>query len=234
MYGSDGPRASTASQRLPPHQAQLLIADRRPIAADGLAAALEPSIDLTVQACCHDARELATVFASCSMIEAVVIDAEMFDGDASQAVEAIRLLDPGIAILLLTTHVDQPLLEGLAHERVSCVSAYSEVQPIVSALRALLSGQTLLPSEVQRALADALRQPSSPPNRPLTSREEQVLELAATGLTTSQIGARLHISHSTAKTHLLRIYEKLESPNRSAAVATAITRGLLPVSAVAA
>jgi len=79
---------------------------------------------------------------------------------------------------------------------------------------------------VQRALADRLRQPSPL----LTSREQQVLQLAAAGLTVSQIADRLYISDSTAKSHLRRIYDKLEAPNRSAAVATAVARGILRVS----
>lgn len=209
------------------HQVRLVIADPRPIAANGLAAALGRAVDLVVQGSCHEPRELSAALGSCSKLDAVVIDAEMFDGDASRTVEAIRRLDPEVAVLLLTTHIDEPLLEALANERVSCVSAYAQAQPIVSALRALLSGQTLLPSQVQRALADTLRQPASPTSPPLTLREQEVLELAATGLTTSQIAARLHISPSTAKTHLLRIYDKLDAPNRSAAVATAISRGML-------
>jgi DNA-binding NarL/FixJ family response regulator len=123
--------------------------------------------------------------------------------------------------------VDERLLAALAHERVSCVSAYSEEQTIIDAIRALLAGQTLLPPQVQRALTDMLRRPAAPPSPHLTSREAQVLELAATGLTISQIGRSLHISHSTAKTHLLRIYAKLDAPNRSAAVAIALARGML-------
>ncbi len=79
-----------------------------------------------------------------------------------------------------------------------------------------------------------LNDPPPPPGPALTSREGQVLELAATGLTISQIAATLHISHSTAKTHLLRVYEKLEAPNRSAAVATALARGMLSVGVPAA
>ncbi len=128
----------------------------------------------------------------------------------------------------------QPVLEAIGHEYVSCVSAYSEVHVIVSALRSLVGGVTLLPPQVQRALTERLRQPSSPPKPLLTSREEQVLELAATELTISQIAAKLHISHSTAKTHLLRVYEKLEAPNRSAAVAIAVARGVLRLSAAVA
>ena len=57
-----------------------------------------------------------------------------------------------------------------------------------------------------------------------------MLELAAAGLTVFQIATTLHISHSTAKTHLLRVYEKLEAPNRSAAVAIALGRDVIRIS----
>lgn len=202
-------------------------------------AAFEKTADVVVERSCHEAGELPSALgAGCAAgcaIDAVVIDAEMFDGHASDAVHAVRRLAPGIAVLLLTTRVDQPLLEAVAVERVSCVSAYSEANAIVSALRALLGGRIDLPSDVQRALMDLLRHPPpAPAVTPLTSREEQVLALAATGLTISEIAARLHISHSTAKTHLLRVYEKLEAPNRSAAVAIAAARGMLRLSAAAA
>lgn len=205
----------------------MLIADRRPIAASGLAAALADAVGLFVDACCHEVHELSHALAASTVIEAVVIDAEMFDGDAVQAVEAVHALNPTVAVLLLTTRVDERLLEALGHERVSCISAYSDVPAIVSALDALLGGETHLPPDVQRALMTRLRPAPPRSDRPLTSREEQVLELAATGLTISEIAATLRVSHSTAKTHLLRVYEKLEAPNRSAAVAIAIARGLL-------
>ena len=128
-----GPRRTARSRgyhAVPPtHRVQLLIADRRPTAADGIAAALADALDVVVAGSCHEAELLSKVLGSGNRIEAVVIDAEMFDGNASRAVAAIRLLDPGVAVLLLTTRVDDALLEALAQERVSCVSAYSEAQP---------------------------------------------------------------------------------------------------------
>jgi DNA-binding NarL/FixJ family response regulator len=233
--GHEGPLAHAGNDTLPPtHRIQLLIADRRRTAANGIASALEDAVDVVVAGSCHEAEQLASVLGSGNRIEAVVIDAEMFDGNASRAVAGVRLLDPGVAVLLLTTRVDDALLEALAQERVSCVSAYSEAQPIVSALRALLSGDTVLPPQVQQALTDKLREPVPPPRPQLTPREEQVLELAATGLTVSEIAATLNVSHSTAKSHLLRVYEKLGAPNRTAAVVTAVARGMLHVRGAAA
>jgi DNA-binding NarL/FixJ family response regulator len=150
------------------------------------------------------------------------------------AVEAVRALQPAVDVLVLATRVDEVLLEAIACERVACVSAYSDTGVIVAALRALLGGETQLPPEVQQALMSRLRHPPPALSPSLTSREQQVLELAATGLTISQIATNLQISHSTAKTHLLRVYEKLGAPNRSAAVANAVARGLLRPSIAAA
>ena len=61
----------------------------------------------------------------------------------------------------------------------------------------------------------------------LTPRECQILELLASGQSTKEIARQLGISPNTAKTHLARVYEKLEVPDRAAAVAEAFKRGLL-------
>lgn len=216
------------------HRVRLLIADRRRSAASGIAAAFEDEADVVVAGMCHEADAFPTALGVGSQIDAAVIDAEMFDGDPSRVVGALRVRDAGVSVLLLTTRVDEAVLEALAHEHVSCVSAYSEAASIVSALRSLLSGQFVLPPEVQQALTDRLRQTFSPPNPQLTRREEQVLELAATGLTISAIAATLNVSHSTAKAHLLSVYDKLGAPNRTAAVVTAVARGMLQVDGAAA
>jgi DNA-binding CsgD family transcriptional regulator len=62
---------------------------------------------------------------------------------------------------------------------------------------------------------------------PLTDRELDVLRLIAEGATARQVAERLVISESTVKTHLGHIYEKLDVPDRAAAVARAIRLGLI-------
>jgi DNA-binding CsgD family transcriptional regulator len=130
--------------------------------------------------------------------------------------------------------MDEPLLAALAHDRVCCVSAYSEEHAIVGGDPSRPRRTDAPPVTGPARLTERLRQPETPPVPRLTPREEQVLELAATGLTVSQIATSLHISHSTAKTHPLRVYEKLGAPNRSAAVAIALAHGMLRGGAIAA
>ena len=54
-----------------------------------------------------------------------------------------------------------------------------------------------------------------------------MLRLVARGLTNADIGKRLFISEATVKTHLLRIFNKLDVADRTAAVTTAMEHGLL-------
>ncbi|MGH7748876.1 MAG: response regulator transcription factor, partial [Candidatus Dormibacteria bacterium] len=60
----------------------------------------------------------------------------------------------------------------------------------------------------------------------LTPTELEVVALAATGLTNAEIGARLFISPTTAKTHLAHIYAKLGVANRAALAMHATARGI--------
>lgn len=62
---------------------------------------------------------------------------------------------------------------------------------------------------------------------PLTSREQEVLELLAEGLPNKAIAARLGISDQTVKFHVASISAKLGATNRTEAVRLALRRGIL-------
>jgi DNA-binding CsgD family transcriptional regulator len=62
---------------------------------------------------------------------------------------------------------------------------------------------------------------------PLTSRELELLRLAADGLSGPQIAEKLVLSPATVRTHFANIYGKLGVGDRAAAVATALRLGLI-------
>ena len=64
----------------------------------------------------------------------------------------------------------------------------------------------------------------------LTSREMQVLQCLAEGMTDREIGDALYISHQTASTHVRNILRKLDAPSRSMAVVVAVRHGLVTLS----
>jgi pimeloyl-ACP methyl ester carboxylesterase/DNA-binding CsgD family transcriptional regulator len=82
--------------------------------------------------------------------------------------------------------------------------------------------------EVEQFLAPDRRGPAVAGADALSSREREVLELAADGLANEEIGARLHLSVRTVERHLQNIYTKLGVSGRSAraaAVSRLLSRG---------
>jgi ATP/maltotriose-dependent transcriptional regulator MalT len=94
-----------------------------------------------------------------------------------------------------------------------------------------LAGSELLCEELSatRATLGALlrRRLRAGVRSPLTSRETEVLQLAADGLAGGEIEQRLQVSRSTVKSHFENIYAKLGVSNRAGAVARALREGLI-------
>jgi len=97
-------------------------------------------------------------------------------------------------------------------------------EELLSAVHAAAQGRSeLAPSVVSRLVGRVRSAEASV----LTARELEVLSLVADGATNRQVGARLHLSEATVKTHLLNVYGKLGVSDRAAAVAEGFRRGLL-------
>jgi DNA-binding CsgD family transcriptional regulator len=79
----------------------------------------------------------------------------------------------------------------------------------------------------QCELLTSLDSCASPPIAPLTPRELEILDLAATGCTGPMIAAQLVVSAATVRTHFENIYEKLGVRDRAGAVARAMRLGLV-------
>lgn len=62
----------------------------------------------------------------------------------------------------------------------------------------------------------------------ITPREHEVLTLLAEGRSNKEIAGRLHVSPHTVKTHVAKLYEKLEAVRRTDAVRRARDLGLVP------
>jgi two-component system nitrate/nitrite response regulator NarL len=98
---------------------------------------------------------------------------------------------------------------------------------ICETIVAVARGETVLAPEIQSGLVTELREREHQQRPLLTERESQVLALIAQGMSGPEIGERLFISSSTVKTHVKSVLEKLGAPDRAAAVAEAMRRGLI-------
>ncbi|MGW3045382.1 ATP-binding protein [Kitasatospora sp. NPDC001159] len=109
-----------------------------------------------------------------------------------------------------------PALGRLLHHRAICEERLREALAEAELADALREGGALTVQQaVSRALGwTPLAPPKRPPATPLTTREGQVVELLAEGLTDKQIAARLVLSPRTVEGHVQRILAKLGFTSR--------------------
>lgn len=96
-------------------------------------------------------------------------------------------------------------------------------EDLVAAVRTAAAGRTTLAPAVADRLMNRLRLPGTA----LTRRETEVLTLVADGLSNSAIADSLHLTEGTVKSHLARIFVKLDVDSRTAAVAVAANLGII-------
>ncbi|GAA1607498.1 response regulator [Actinoplanes couchii] len=157
--------------------------------------------------------------------DVALIDLRMpvLDGVATTA--AIVARHPRTRVLILTTYdTDDDIERGVEAGAIGYLLKDTTGEQLADAVHAAARGETVLAPRVAAKLFARMRRPERPP---LTPRELAVLAGVADGLTNAEIGARLVIAEATVKTHLLRLFAKLDVNDRTHAVVVALDRGLL-------
>jgi two-component system nitrate/nitrite response regulator NarL len=205
----------------------VLIADDHPVYLDGLTTAIEGTRGLELIAACGDGIE------SLERIEATEPDVAALDlllpgMTATAIVEALNAQQSATKVLVFSAYTDpQAVYDTIqAGARGYIPKSWARTR-IVSAIAAVANGRTVLADEVQDAIGDEIRRRGALAQERLTTREREVLELLAEGLTAPQMADRLFLSVSTVKSHQHGVYEKLGVADRAAAVAAAMRRGLI-------
>ncbi|SEC88828.1 Response regulator receiver domain-containing protein [Streptomyces sp. PAN_FS17] len=132
---------------------------------------------------------------------------------------------PRTRVLILTTYdTDTEIERGVEAGAIGYLLKDTTREQLVDAIHAAARGETVLAPRVAERLVARMRQPAQ---ALLTAREADVLNAVADGLTNAEIGRRLVIAEATVKTHLLRLFAKLDVNDRTRAVVVAMERGLL-------
>lgn len=151
-------------------------------------------------------------------------------------VEATKLItEQGFAkVLVMTTFdLDEYALSALRNGASGFLLKDTPPTQLVSALRAVASGDAVVSPSVTRRLLDRFLGAAGGRLRDatvldaLTEREREVLLLIAEGLSNTEIARRLFLSEATVKTHVGRVLSKLDLRDRVQAVVLAYETGLV-------
>lgn len=161
----------------------------------------------------------------------VMMDILMPQMDGLQAAKRILKLNPNTAIIMLTASSSN---EHLGDALDIGVSGYLQKNLDSNELFDLILGITDDKVAITNTTASQImknmgfgRGRQSTAAEQLTSRELEVLRLAATGISNPQIAARLQISVNTVKAHIKSILDKLNLENRTQLAAYATRKGLI-------
>ena len=163
----------------------------------------------------------------------VLMDVRMPDLDGIAATREVLAASPEVRVLILTTFEEDEYIFGALHAGASgFLLKRTRPEELLTAIHTVAAGDSLLsPSVTRRVIAHMANQPvrnigSRERLEGLTTREREVLELVARGLSNREIAGTLVIEESTVKTHVKRILMKLSLRDRIQAVIFAYESGL--------
>ncbi|MGY0071519.1 response regulator [Streptomyces sp. QTS137] len=160
--------------------------------------------------------------------DVAVLDVRLPDGDGVTVCRELRSTLPELACLMLTSFDDEEaLLDSIMAGASGYVLKQIQGSDLVTAVRTVASGQSLLDPSATTRLMARLRQEKEPQEEQdalpgLTEREREILALIGEGLTNRQIGQRLYLAEKTVKNHISRLLAKLGVERRiqAAVIAT--------------
>lgn len=205
----------------------VLVADDHPLYREAVARAVGARADLELVGVAEDGKEALAIIRDRRPAVAV-LDVQMPALDGVGVLEAIGRDGLATRVVLLSADLaGETVYAAVAGGVGAYLSKASTGERICEVVAAVARGEVVLPAEVQAGLAAQIQARDGPAAPVLTAREGEVLALIADGLSAPAIGARLHLSTATIKTHLHTLYEKLGVSDRAAAVAEAMRRGML-------
>lgn len=208
---------------------KILIADDHHVVRKGLVFFLQTQPDLEIVGEASNGEEALKLATSLDP-HIVLMDLSMPVLDGIEATKELKKQAPHIQVMILTSFSDQdhviPALEAGA-------SGYqlkeSDPDELVAAIQKLMNGENQLHPKVTTHLLTRLTKSSEKKVNfieHLTKREKDVLKEIAKGKSNKEIGASLHITEKTVKTHVSNILSKLGVQDRTQAALYAVQHGI--------
>ena len=210
---------------------RVLVADDQKVIREGLTALINLLPGITVVGAAIDGDDAVRQAAQLRP-DVVLMDLNMPRCNGVEATERLGRVQPGTAVVVLTTYSDDAwLFSALQAGARGFLTKDAGADEIGRAITDVAAGHAQLDPAVQRRVLDALHGAKPPvaagqvPDE-LTPREAEVLTHIAAGLSNDEIAAALFVSEATVKTHINHIFAKTGLRDRAQLVGYAFRSGL--------
>ncbi len=200
---------------------RVLCVDDHEIVREGVALKINRQPDMTVVAAAATGEQAIELFRE-HRPDITLMDLQLPSLSGLDAIHAIRKIEPGARIIVLTMYDgDENIYRAMHGGAVTYLLKGTLSDDLVRIVREVHAGGQPIPPGVATSLANRLSQSG------LSPREVEVIELMAGGLRNKEIAARLGITTETARVHVKHILTKLRVKDRVAAVVVALERGII-------
>jgi DNA-binding NarL/FixJ family response regulator len=209
---------------------RVLVVDDQALVRSGFRLVLEASPDLEVVGEAADGAQAVAMTQQLAP-DVVLMDLRMPVMDGIAATRQICAQTTRSRVLVLTTFdLDEHVYDALKAGAGGFLLKDVRPDALVAAVRTIAAGETLLAPALTRRLVETFVQRGRPGSShaglaQLTSRERDVLEQVARGLSNAEIAAALWISEATVKTHLNHLLAKTGLRDRAQIVVLAYESG---------
>ena len=197
---------------------RVFLVDDHEVVRRGIAEMINAEADLEVVGEAANARQ-AVARVAATVPDVAVLDVRLPDGSGIDVCRTIRSANPGVQCLMLTAYDDD---EASYSAVLAGASGYVlkdiRGQHLIDSIRRVARGESLVQKAVTRKVVTELTGSNSDSSTAnLTTRERQVLELIADGLTNRQIGEHLDLAEKTLKNYVSGLLAKLGMARRTQA-----------------
>jgi DNA-binding NarL/FixJ family response regulator len=200
---------------------RILVADDHPMLREGVRAVVETQPDLAIVAEAESGEAAIAMFER-HRPDVVLMDLQMPGMGGVAAIEALRASFPDARILVLTTYSgDAQAMQAIRAGAAGYLLKSAMRKELLDTIRSVHFGGRHLTAEVAAGIALHAAEDA------LSTREVEVLTLAAGGNSNKRIGSSLGLSEDTIKGYMKVIYSKLGASDRTHAVTIAARRGMI-------
>jgi DNA-binding NarL/FixJ family response regulator len=208
--------------------ARVLIVDDHEIVREGLRSSLASDERLEIVGAAASGAEALEITRR-TLPDIALVDLRLPDIGGEELCRRFRERFPGTAVIVLTTYLSEETVRGAIQAgAVGYVTKASGLGQLRAAITRAMEGRQATPAEgpqIVQSLHEVVA--ARMDEAILTPQQERVLELAAQGLTNTEIGERLFIAESTVRFHVQKLKAKLGARTKTELVAKAIRIGLI-------
>jgi len=210
---------------------RVLVADNEEIFREGLAKLLKEQLHIEVVYQCGSSKE-AVEKSKEMKPDIVLMDSQISEGKALEAVREINQLLPEVKVVMITHPETQASpIEILKAGARACLTKTISAPDLVKSIELVSSGRIIIsPVLAERFLYEIGsrktddRRIGTKSESDLSGREIEITKLIAEGATNKEIAESLFIAESTVKVHVKNILDKLELRNRQQVAVYAVLR----------